>query len=63
MPIQTAKIVLALAGVFVFLAGIRAGQDSLRWTGIGLVAVAWMLRFVGRTSTRDRHPTSPSEDA
>lgn len=62
MPVQTIKLVLALAGVLVYLAGARSGQDLLRWTGIALVAVAWLLRFVGRRSAPDRFPTSPSED-
>lgn len=62
MHIQTAKVILALAGVAVFLVGIRSGQDLVRWMGIALVAVAWMLRFVGRRPKRPEFPPSPSED-
>ena len=41
----TIKIALALAGIVLFGAGIRLNQDGLRWAGLGLVAVAWFLRF------------------
>ena len=37
--IVIAKYVSALAGLLVFGAG-------MRWTGIGIVAVAWFLRFL-----------------
>lgn len=62
-PVLVAKIVLALAGLVCFLLGIRFGQDVLRWTGIALVAVAWLLRFVGRPDTRSSPTHSPSEEA
>lgn len=39
------KIALALAGIVLFGAGIRLNQDGLRWAGLALVAVAWLLRF------------------
>ena len=53
--VQIAKVVLAVAGLVVFLMGIRTGQDMLRWTGIGLVAVAWSLRFLKpKSSLEDR---------
>ena len=49
-----AKIVLAAAGLAVFLTGVRFQLGALRWTGIALVATAWLLRFVGRgPRTRD----------
>lgn len=62
--IPLAKLVLALAGVVLFFLGIRAGQDLLRWTGIALVTVAWLLRFVGRSAPREYSPTenAQSED-
>lgn len=52
MHIQTVKVVLALAGIAVFLVGIRSGQDIVRWMGIALVVVAWLLRFLGRIQKR-----------
>ncbi len=45
-PATVAKLALAVAGVAVFLFGVRADSSVLRWIGTGLVAVAWLLRFV-----------------
>jgi hypothetical protein len=58
-----AKVVVAVAGLVCFLLGIRFGQDVLRWTGIALVAVAWLLRFVARPGARSSSTHSPSEEA
>jgi protein-S-isoprenylcysteine O-methyltransferase Ste14 len=52
-PVQIAKVVLALAGLVVFFLGVRTGQDLLRWSGIGLVVVAWLLRFVKPKSSSE----------
>jgi len=46
-----AKIALALIGLVVFGAGMRLERVELRWTGLGFVAGAWLLRFV-----RPRNP-------
>ncbi len=43
-----AKLVIAGAGIAVFLTGTRIESSLLRWMGIGLVAVAFLLRFVKR---------------
>jgi hypothetical protein len=45
-PIVIAKYVTAGAGILVFGAGMRTENETLRWVGIGIVAVAWFLRFV-----------------
>lgn len=45
---MTAKLVIAVAGVLVFLTGVRLEFEPVRWIGIGLVAVAFLLRFIGR---------------
>jgi hypothetical protein len=45
-PVTIAKVALALSGLATFGIGIRFNNAMFRWTGIGLVAVAWMLRFV-----------------
>jgi hypothetical protein len=45
IPIHTAKLLLALVGVAVFLAASRFGLPWLRWAGIALVTIAWLLRF------------------
>lgn len=43
-----AKLVLALAGLAVFFTGVRMELQPLRYVGIALVAVAFLLRFIGR---------------
>ncbi len=43
-----AKVVIAAAGLAVFLTGVRTDIDSVRWIGIGLVGVAFLLRFSSR---------------
>ena len=52
--VTIAKIALALVGVAVFLAGVRLESEPLRWTGIALAAVAWLLRFVEKGQRRRR---------
>jgi hypothetical protein len=47
-PITLAKIVLAIVGVLLFMSGNRSGNDLLRWVGIGLLIVGFLLRFVKR---------------
>lgn len=44
-PRTIIKLSLALAGLLCFGAGIRWERNGLRWTGIGLVLIAWFLRF------------------
>ena len=44
--VATAKVVLALTGVLVFGLGLRLQMNTLRWVGIAIVALAWMMRFV-----------------
>jgi hypothetical protein len=40
------KIACALAGVGAFAWGVRSDDNIVRWVGIGLVIVAFLLRFV-----------------
>src|SRR4029453_19132366 len=47
--ITVAKIALALAGVGIFAYGIRSEDNLIRWVGIGLVVVAFLLRFFKTT--------------
>jgi hypothetical protein len=44
-PMLVAKLVLAGAGVVVWGMGARIDNAMLRWTGIGLIAAAFLLRF------------------
>jgi hypothetical protein len=48
-----AKLVLALAGVALFGAGVRFEMSGLRWAGVAAVFVAWVLRFVRRDSEEE----------
>jgi hypothetical protein len=43
-----AKLLIAGAGIAVFLTGVRTDLAVVRWTGIALVTVAFLLRFLGR---------------
>lgn len=45
MPVQTAKVILALVGVGLFLLGTNMASAWLRWVGIAVVAIAFLLRF------------------
>jgi hypothetical protein len=45
-PLTTIKMAFAGAGILVFGYGIRADQSVVRWIGIALVGVAFVLRFV-----------------
>ena len=42
-----AKISLALIGLVLFGFGVRLERPELRWTGLGFVVVAWLMRFAG----------------
>ncbi len=44
-PLNWAKVVCAVLGITAFGLGIRLEDDRLRWSGLGLVALAWLLRF------------------
>lgn len=52
---MTAQLVITAVGVAVFLTGVRLELGVVRWVGIGLVAVAFLLRFIGRRG-RDAAP-------
>ena len=43
------KLALALAGVGTFAFGVRSEDTVVRWIGIGLVVVAFLLRFFKTT--------------
>ena len=49
-PATIAKLTLAGSGVLVFGIGVRFENMAVRWTGIALVLVAWLLRFVKDSS-------------
>ena len=47
-PLLIARLALLLAGIALFLIGIRTGQDPYRYVAIGLLAVAVLIRFIDR---------------
>ena len=56
---MTAKLVIAAVGVAVFLTGARLGMQPVRWIGIALVAVAFLLRFIGSRPTGTAPKSGP----
>lgn len=46
-----AKYVLALGGIALVLTGDRGGRPWLGYVGLGLILVAFLLRFVQRRRT------------
>jgi hypothetical protein len=55
-----AKIGFAVAGIGTFGVGIRVEDSRVRWVGVALVAVAWLLRFAGPRPTRHGRPDDDS---
>jgi hypothetical protein len=48
--VMVLKVACALAGVGIFAYGVRAEDNVVRWVGIALVIVAFLLRFVKKRS-------------
>jgi len=42
----TLRATVALVGILVFVYGARADLETVRWVGIALIGVAFLLRFV-----------------
>jgi hypothetical protein len=51
-PITTARLIVALIAAVLFGYGIRTNDPALRWAGIGFLAAALLLRFVGPREKR-----------
>ena len=51
-----AKIVLALAGVALVLAGDRVGRPWIGYAGLLVIVVAFLLRFVQRRAAKRAEP-------
>lgn len=60
-PLSMAKVGFAVAGIATFGVGIRIDNDRVRWAGITLVAIAWLLRFLGPRSLRHGGPDSSDD--
>ena len=54
MTATQAKIALALAGIVVWGYGYSADMPWVRWAGIGLLAAAFVLRFLFRRAPADK---------
>ncbi|HEY3286767.1 MAG TPA: hypothetical protein VGJ96_06560 [Gemmatimonadaceae bacterium] len=39
------KLTISLVGLVLFFVGVRLEMTGFRWAGLGLVAVAWFMRF------------------
>ena len=46
------RFALLVIGLLVFGAGIRSGNDTLRWTGIVLVGMTIVIRLIYRIRRR-----------
>ena len=53
-PLSHLKLGLAVAGLLIWGYGVRVDESSLRWVGIGFLAVAAALRFWGRWRRGER---------
>jgi hypothetical protein len=47
------KIACAIVGLGIFGYGVRSDESVVRWVGIGLVIVAFLLRFVRKRVPED----------
>lgn len=45
-PIDRAKLVFALLGVAIWGYGLRIEERNLQWLGIGVIAIAFIIRFL-----------------
>ena len=44
-PLTRIKLLVAVAGVCVWAVGVQMGEERLKWAGIALLAVAFLLRL------------------
>lgn len=49
---MTARITLVFIGLAVFGYGLRSDLTNVRWVGVGLLAIAFLLRFIERPGRR-----------
>lgn len=55
-PLTRMKLVVAATGVCVWGVGVRLGEERLKWAGIALLAIAFLLRLF------KERPTHPDGD-
>ena len=56
MNLQTMRLAIAAVGVVVWAYGYQSDNNTVRWVGIALLAVAVLMRFAPR-----RTPNPPPE--
>ncbi|HYV99126.1 MAG TPA: hypothetical protein VE967_16840 [Gemmatimonadaceae bacterium] len=61
--VTTAKVALAVLGIALFFWSNKTGHDTGRLIAIGIMAVAWLLRFVERSERRRAEPDAESDGA
>ena len=47
-----AKMAFAVVGLLIWAYGLRTDNSTMRWLGIGFLAVAFLLRFIRRLPGR-----------
>ncbi len=58
--LTTVKLVIAVAGIIVWVYGVTVDNRAVQWAGLGLVAVAALLRFAGPgEAEKDGEDTPP----
>jgi len=60
--LSQAKLGIALAGLILWGYGARVDVAWLRWTGIGFIAVAAVLRFLTPSELRRRRGRHDADD-
>jgi hypothetical protein len=50
--LATWRATIAIAGIVVFMWGIKTQNETARWVGIACLVVALVLRFVGKSRSR-----------
>jgi hypothetical protein len=58
-PITTAKIVIFAVGIIVWLYGVLSVSRTVQFVGLGIVAVAAIMRFAGPRTPQDRSSPEP----
>ena len=56
------KLVIVVVGLLVFAWGMRSDEVAIRWIGVGIVGIAWALRFVDMARKRREEAASPEGD-
>jgi membrane protein implicated in regulation of membrane protease activity len=52
IPLSTWRAAIAIVGVLVFLYGAKTENEMVRWVGVACLAIALVLRFLGRRRPR-----------